>query len=61
MTGIKPALAINKQINSQYAVVIGTIGQSAAINQLIKDNIIQASKVKGKWEPFSIAVVNHTF
>jgi len=61
MTGITPVLKENNQITSQYAVIIGTIGQSTTINQLIKTNKIQASKVKGRWETFSIAVVKNPF
>ena len=55
------ASTVNKTASnpSGYVVIGGTIGHSKLIDQLIKTNKIDASKVKGKWETFSIAVVNN--
>ncbi len=61
MAGLSPAIIRNSKNLIAYPVIIGTIGQSALINQLIKSKKIQAEKVRGKWETFSIAVVNNPF
>lgn len=60
-TGLSPSVIKNSKNLSAYPVVIGTIGQSSLIGQLIKNKKIQAEKVRGKWETFSIAVVNNPF
>ncbi|RYY06073.1 MAG: hypothetical protein EOP43_07335, partial [Sphingobacteriaceae bacterium] len=58
VSGVNPLLIKNNTSLSAYPIIIGTIGQSTLIDQLIKNRKIQAEKVKGKWETFSIAVVN---
>ncbi len=40
------------------AVLIGTIGKSKIIDQLIKNGKIDVSQIKGKWESFIIEVVS---
>lgn len=42
-------------------VLIGTIGQSKLIDQLIANKKIKVDQLKGKWESFEIAVVNNPF
>ncbi len=39
------------------AVLVGTIGKSEVIDQLIKDKKIDVSRIKGQWESFLIQVV----
>lgn len=39
------------------AVLIGTIGKSKIIDQLIKDGKVDVSQIRGKWESFIIEVV----
>ncbi len=41
------------------AVIVGTIGQSALVDQLIAAKKIDVSDVKGQWETFKVAVVDH--
>ena len=48
-------------INTGYAIVAGTIGQSVLIDELISKNRISAGAVKGKWEQFSITVINQPY
>ncbi len=40
------------------SVIIGTIGKSRVIDQLIKDGKVDVSPIGGKWESFIIQVVN---
>jgi hypothetical protein len=59
VTEVAPAVNKTASNPSGYAVIGGTIGHSKLIDQLIKNNKIDAGKIKGKWETFSIAVVNN--
>jgi len=61
VTGIVPQIKTDLKNLTSYPVIIGTLGQSALIDQLQKSNKIDVSKVKGKWETFGIAVVDHPF
>jgi hypothetical protein len=60
-TGVSSSIIKSNNNLSAYPVIIGTIGQSFLIDQLIRTKKIQAEKVRGKWETFSIAVVNNPF
>ena len=53
-----------KQINSiseatDYVVIIGTLGKSEIIDQLVREGKIDASQLKGKWEKFTTQIVNN--
>nr|WP_294895335.1 glycosyl hydrolase 115 family protein [uncultured Pedobacter sp.] len=57
ITGIKPKVDISNKPNQAYAVIVGTVGKSQLIDQLIaskKINPISANK----WEEFQITLVN---
>src|SRR5258708_6950832 len=52
--------AVLKQSNTglgSHAIIIGTIGKSPAIDQLIRGGKINAAAIAGKWESFLIQVV----
>jgi hypothetical protein len=55
VTGITPALAHTAGGNP---IVIGTIGKSALVDQLIREKKIDVTGVAGKWESFVIQVVS---
>jgi|GEM_PF-68289 hypothetical protein len=46
---------------SEYAVIIGTIGRSATIDNLITAGKLNASGVEGKWEVYSHTLVKDPF
>ncbi|QOG04294.1 glycosyl hydrolase 115 family protein [Flavobacterium sp. MDT1-60] len=53
-----------KQINSisetkDFVVIIGTIGKSEIIDQLVREGKIDASQLKGKWEKFTTQIVDN--
>jgi len=58
VTGVLPVIQTSAPAIT-YPVIAGTIGQSKIIDQLIKDKKVNADPVKGKWETFSISVVNN--
>ncbi|MNQ47454.1 hypothetical protein D3C85_612980 [compost metagenome] len=54
----------SKQINSisettDFVVIIGTIGKSEIIDQLVREGKIDASQLKGKWEKFTTQIVDN--
>ncbi|MFD3002010.1 glycosyl hydrolase 115 family protein [Pontibacter toksunensis] len=61
VTGIETAVRSSgnwKEI-SGYPVIIGTVGQSALIDQLVKSQKLPVSDIGGKWESYSITVVEN--
>lgn len=59
ITDIEPTLThYNNQINSS-AIIVGTIGKSKIIDQLIKEHKIKVEAIKGKWEGYSIQLVQN--
>ena len=40
-------------------IIVGTIGQSSYIDQLIADGKLDVSDVKGKWEAFGLQVIDN--
>ena len=56
VTAQTPAIT-NNVGSSASLIIVGTIGKSAVINQLIREKKIDVSSVSGKWESFLIQVV----
>jgi hypothetical protein len=46
----------SNKITDEYAIIVGTIGQSKIINDLIKDKVIDVTAIKNKWECFIIKI-----
>ncbi|GGK77745.1 glycosyl hydrolase 115 family protein [Rufibacter glacialis] len=42
-------------------VIVGTIGQSGLIDQLVESKALQVQEIKGRWESYTIAVVEKPF
>lgn len=61
VTGVAAAIHNDGAKPLAYAVIAGTIGHSKLIDQLISDHKISPTQVKGKWETFSISVVDNPF
>lgn len=57
VTGKVPAF--NTDQNASMAIIVGTIGHSNIIDQLIKTNKINVSGISGNWETTLIQVVRH--
>lgn len=54
-------LAYNEKVNLEgIDVVVGTIGESEAVDNLILQNAIDVSDIEGKWESFKISTVGNT-
>lgn len=59
VTGNAPALLDTEGPPSGDAVLIGTIGKSRVIDQLIRERKIDVSSIRGKWEASLTQVVDH--
>ena len=57
VTGCTPAITHEEKNLGMNTIIIGTIGKSRIIDQLIRDRKIDASPITGKWESFFIQVV----
>ena len=58
VTGVKPEISSNKE-SSEYEIVIGTLGKSKLIDQLVKSKKLDVSDLKGKWESFVITTIEY--
>ena len=59
VTGKRPAVKKDAAGLGASAVIIGTIGKSAAIDRLIDQKKIDVSQLRGQWESFLLQVVNN--
>jgi hypothetical protein len=59
VTGLKPALKSTAEKLSGPAVLIGTIGKSAVIDELIRTGKLDVKAIAGQWESFVIVTVTN--
>ena len=57
VTGTSPAIANSKASLGPQTIIVGTIGKSTLIDQLIRNQKIHIESIAGKWESFLIQVV----
>ncbi len=60
VTGVLPP-EINDQNPARYQIIIGTIGKSEMIDQLVREGKINVSAISSQWESFLIQVVPKPF
>jgi len=61
VSGIFPKLEIGKLPQSDVLIVVGTIGKSQLIDQLVDQGKINIDDVKGRWETSLIQVIDNPF
>jgi hypothetical protein len=59
VTSITPIIKSEHQKLSDYPVIIGTIGKSKLVDNLITKKKLNVSNVAGKWESFGWSVINN--
>ncbi len=59
VTGIQTSISNNTDHLGKHAIIIGTIGRTRVIDDLVKTGKIDAGRILGKWESFSIQVVSY--
>lgn len=58
ITGVSPSLDTSSHMKP-YCIIVGTIGKNKIIDHLIQNKKINVSEIKGKWETFSISVIDN--
>lgn len=61
VTGSKPSLISDEAVNSEYAVIIGSMDKSDLIKKLISSEKIDLSSLEGKRETFIIQAIDNPF
>jgi hypothetical protein len=61
VSGAKPEICFDNIPDSKNPIIIGTIGKSSMIDNLIKEKKIDVSDIKDKWETFIIQVVDNPY
>jgi hypothetical protein len=59
VTGTLPEISFDIAPKSREAIIIGTIGKSQIIDDLIKTKKVDVSEIKDKWETFIIEVIEN--
>jgi len=57
VTGKAPSVIAKAEVTNRTAIIIGTVGKSRLIDQLIAGGRIDVSGIKGKWESYFTQVV----
>ena len=58
VTNTEPTILFDKVPTQKELVIVGTLGKSPVIDQLVKSGKIDVKSISGKWENFLIQVVN---
>ena len=61
VTGVSPLLKVDKVSAEETVLLIGTIGKSKYIDDLVKNKKINASELHGKYEKYLIQTVQNPF
>ncbi len=61
VTGLNPDFKSSADAHLPVAIIAGTIGQSAQIDELITEGKLNVESVRGKWESFLAQVIEHPF
>ncbi|HTG94810.1 MAG TPA: glycosyl hydrolase 115 family protein [Pyrinomonadaceae bacterium] len=61
VTGKKAELRTDLSNASRHAVIVGTLGQSPLIDELVHAGKLQIDELRGQWESFVITTVTHPF
>jgi len=59
VTNVSPELLTQPKAHAESAIIIGTIGKSRRIDDLVASGKLDVSKVRGKWESFVVQVIDH--
>lgn len=57
VSGQQAELIIGDKPKSKNVIIVGTVGKSILIDQLVKDRKLDVSALKGKWEQFLIITI----
>jgi len=58
VSGREPVIFSDTTGNKNYAVILGTLGQSPMIDQLIASGELDVEEIRGQWDAYKIQVIN---
>ena len=61
VTGVSPILKVDKVSAEETVLLIGTIGKSKYIDDLVKNKKVNASELQGKYEKYLIQTIQNPF
>ncbi len=61
VTNNEPGIVFDKLPHQKEIVIVGTLGKSPVIDQLVKKKKLDVKEIEGKWEAFSIQTVEKPF
>lgn len=61
VTGTLPKVFHNLAQPETYVIIVGTLGKSTLIDQLVKEGKIDAHLLQGKWEKFTTQIIENPF
>ncbi|MCC3154951.1 glycosyl hydrolase 115 family protein [Hymenobacter sp. BT770] len=61
VTGVRPSLRISAKLPNGPAVIIGTLGKSRLIDQLVASGKLKPGPLRGQWESYAISVIEKPF
>jgi len=61
VTGVRPTLALDTVPQVPNLIVIGTLGESPLVDQLVADGRLDVTEVQGRWETFVLQAVDAPF
>lgn len=61
VTGFTPKISTQFNSKQRHVVMIGTVGKNEQIAQLVNENKVDISDIKGQWESYKIVVVENPF
>lgn len=61
VTSIKPKLLHTNFSGEDYVVVVGTLGKSSLINELVKQGKLDVTQLQGTWEKFTTQIIENPF
>ena len=59
VTNTEPTILYDKVPSQKELVIVGTLGKSPVIDQLVKNGKLDVKSISGKWENFLIQLVNN--
>jgi len=59
VSGVRPEIATSIPAPAGNIVIVGTLGRSALIDELVHSNKLDPGAITGRWEAFLIEVVAH--
>ncbi|WP_417941184.1 glycosyl hydrolase 115 family protein [Flavobacterium sp. RS13.1] len=61
VTNAEPSIVYDKLPSQKEIVIVGTLGKSPVIDQLVKKGKLDVKSIQGKWENFLIQVIDKPF